>query len=54
MTAAGRLICVRKDTLLFAFGVRKRHHRFLSDELQLVLAVGLMVGALGLCWLLLR
>jgi hypothetical protein len=41
MTAAGLLICV----------VRKRRHRFLSDEL---LAVGLIVGALGLCWLLLR
>ena len=39
--AAGRLISI----------VRKRRHRFLSDEL---LAVGIIVGALGLCWLLLR
>ena len=33
--------------------VRKRRRKLLSDELRLVLAVGLTVGALGL-WLILR
>jgi hypothetical protein len=33
--------------------VRKRRRKLLSDELLLVLAVGLTVGALGL-WLILR
>jgi hypothetical protein len=47
------LICAREDSLLSALGVRKRRPKFLSNELLLVLAVGLIVGALGL-WLILR
>jgi len=37
----------------FPLSVRKRRRKLLSDELLLVLAVGLTVGALGL-WLILR
>jgi hypothetical protein len=37
----------------FPSSARKRRRKLLSDELLLVLAVGLTVGALGL-WLILR
>jgi hypothetical protein len=37
----------------FPLSVRKRRRKLLSDEVLLVLAVGLTVGALGL-WLILR